>query len=99
MNNDMTSCRDCVQLLVDYAAAANRVIELKRHCDTPSVRLAHATAKQAHARQCLRQYQGNHPCDHPCPNNRRGNRKSNRTRAAQSRKTGVENRSATFTKG
>jgi hypothetical protein len=67
----MTSCDCCVRLLLDYAAAGNQVIELKRR-DAPSGLLARAMAKQAQARRRLTQYHRNHRCDVYCPNNCRG---------------------------
>jgi hypothetical protein len=71
----MTSCNRCARLLLDYVAAGNQVIELKRLGDAPSGLLARAMAKRAQARRLLTQCHRNHRCDGHCPNNRRGPRR------------------------
>ena len=52
----MTSCNRCARLLLNYVAADNHVIELKRLGDVPSGLLARGMAKRAQARWLLTQY-------------------------------------------
>jgi hypothetical protein len=65
----MTSCNRWARLFLDYVAAGNQLIELKRLGDAPSGLLARPMAKRAQTRRLLTQYQRNHRCDSHCPNN------------------------------
>jgi hypothetical protein len=67
----MTSCNRCARLLLDYVAAGNQVIEIKRLGDAAPGLLAGAMAKRAQARRLLAGYRRNRRCDGHCPNHRR----------------------------
>jgi hypothetical protein len=63
------TCRSCVRLLFDYAAAANQVIDIKRGSAPPSDLLTGAKAKQADVRRRLATHQRSLCWNSHCPNN------------------------------